>query len=239
VLGPVVEQGFAEDWKALQADVYSRVGDKNPQLVEISYYAGGRDRAKDTAEAVATSLEDYVARTWRSSDGAFLESQLEALQSDIADTTERLAAARRDLRSAPADEAAAARSRVADLDAILNEQRSGYADLKAFDGTDAGTLTRVDEAWTVRSPLRPTPLVLAVAGAAAALVIAVGWLHVFGRLRGEPPTPIAAPAPQPHGPTALRDLRAHRSDRNARVSPWAGPETLRPQPEQHTRASER
>ena len=240
VLGPLVEMGHAEDWKQVQADVYSRVGDKNPQLVEISVYQGDRDRAREMANAVAASLESFVGKALRSSDGAFLASQLQSLRADIATTTRQLADARAALASASAADADAARARVDDLLATLAEQRSGYADLRTLDGTEAGTLTRVDEAWTVRSPLRPTPVVLAVAGAAAVLIVGVGWIHVFGR--GRAPTPAApgrAPS-QPHGPTPLRDLRAHRtSDTRPRVSPWAGPEPLQQQPEQRTRASER
>lgn len=238
VLGPLVETGDAADWKKLQPDVYSRVGDKNPQLVEISYYASDRERAREMADAVATSLERFVNGAVRSSDGAFLSAQMRALRADIAVTSRQLAEARAQLRSATPEGEAAARERVDALLGTLAEQRSGYADLRTLDGADSGTLTRVDEAWTVRSPLRPTPVVLAVAGAAAALVVAIGWLHVFGRGR-TPRAAVPGSAPQPHGPTPLRDLRSHRNDGRPRVNPWAGPEPLRQQPEQRTRASER
>jgi len=239
VLGPLAEAGYAEDWKQVQADVYSRVGDKNPQLVEISVYANDRDLAGEMADAVATSLEAFVGRALRSSDGAFLEAQLQSLRADVEVTTRQLADARAEARSASGASAAAARARVDELSATLTEQRSGYADLRTLDAAAAGTLTRVDEAWTVRSPLRPTPVVLAVAGAAAMLIVAVGWIHVFGRARVALPAEVDPATPQPHGPTALRDLRAHRTEARARVSPWAGPEPLRQQPEPRTRASER
>lgn len=238
VLGPLVETDGPDDWKGIQPDVYSRVGDKNPQLVEISYYAGDREQAREMADAVATSLERFVNGAVRSSDGAFLAAQMRALRADIGVTTRQLVEARGELRSAAPEDEAAARERVDALLGTLAEQRSGYADLRTLDGTDAGTLTRVDEAWTVRSPLRPTPVVLAVAGAAAALIVAIGWIHLFGRGRA-PRTAVPDSAPRPHGPTPLRDLRSHRTDGRARVTPWAGAEPAQQQTEQRTRASER
>lgn len=238
VLGPLVEASRVEDWKQLQADVYSRVGDKNPQLVEISVYANDRRRAEEMADAVAGSLEAFARRALRSSDGAFLEAQLQSLRTDIEATTRELTSARGEASSATGAAAIDARARVDELQATLTEQRSGYADLRTLDAAEAGTLSRVDEAWTVRSPLRPTPMVLAVAGAAAVLIVAVGWLHLFGRGPAPAPVGTGATGRQPHQPTALRDLRAHRATPRAPATPWAGPEPPRQRPEERTRASE-
>lgn len=215
VLGPLVEQGYADSWRELQPDIFARVGDKNPQLVEISVYAGDREEAARLATAVAKSLQKVSRAALASSDKFFVGEQLTALQDDIVRTNEDLARARSELIGAPPPRAEALRSRIEELQATLAEQRSSYTELDSMDTSEAGALAPVDAAWTTRSPLRPTPVVLALAGCAIGLLLAVGWVHLFDRrpvLATTTAVPDARPAPERHG----RQRNGH-----ARASAWA------------------
>lgn len=181
VLGPLVEDGYAKSWRELEPDIFARVGDKNPQLVEISVYAGERAEAARLATAVAESLKEASRTAITSSDRFFLSQQLDALEGDLVSTTQELTLTRQQLAAADADEAEALRLRIEDLQATLAAQRSSYAELDNLDTSEAGALSTVDAAWTTRSPLRPTPVVLGIAGAAIGFVLAVGWVHLFDR----------------------------------------------------------
>lgn len=237
VLAPLVDDGYADSWKQIQRDVYARVGDRNPQLVEISVYADDDDLARRMVDAVATSLERFVERSSRSDDDDFLDAQLGAIRSDVMATTQQLADSRRALEQATPVRAKALRSRVDYLQAALAEQRSGYTSLRTLAAMGAGTLTRVDEAWTARSPLRPTPLVLALAGAMTALLAGIAWIHLFGVGRPQPPAATAT-RPRPHAPSTLRDVRFHRTGPLAPAAGRNGLVHAATQPEQSTRASE-
>jgi glycosyltransferase involved in cell wall biosynthesis/capsular polysaccharide biosynthesis protein len=237
VLAPLVDDGYADGWKQIQRDVYARVSDRNPQLVEISVYADDDGLAREMVDAVATSLERFVERSSRSDDDDFLQAQLRAIRSDVVATTQQLTDSRRALEAAPPAQEAALRARVDSLQGTLAEQRSGYTSLRTLAAIGAGTLTRVDEAWTARSPLRPTPLVLALAGAMTALLAGIAWLHLFGTGRPQPPA-VPATTPHPHNPSTLRDLRVHRTGPPAPATGRNGFAHVRNQPEQPTRASE-
>jgi glycosyltransferase involved in cell wall biosynthesis/capsular polysaccharide biosynthesis protein len=229
VLEPVAEAGFADSWKHLQDDVFSQVGDKNPQMVQISVYAGDRAEAGRLARAVAASLIEVSRESLRSSDGAFLRKQLDDLQAEITATSTALETEREVLAGLRGDDADTARSRVEELEARLADQRSAFAELGSLDKVSAGVLFLVDSAWTTRSPLRPTPVVLGLAGATIGAMLAAGWIHLFSRGRRlDPvvghPVPAHVPSPSPardHG-------QATHGVSNGYASParWAAPDGL-------------
>ena len=110
------------------------------------------------------------------------------------------------------------RARIADLQATLAEQRSSYTELDAIDTSESGQLSLVDAAWTTRSPLRPTPLVLAVAGAAAGLTLGAAWVHLFSQ---HPPSgPPMTPVPELRG----REEDTRRGSGRRRTATWAAPD---------------
>ena len=94
--------------------------------------------------------------------------------------------------------------------------RSNYTELDALDTSEAGELTVVDEAWSTRSPLRPTPLVLALAGMAIGLTLGIAWVHLFDRR--PPGVPTAAPVPAPDIP---EQPQQYRQNGRARSTAWA------------------
>lgn len=221
VLGPVAEAGWAGSWRDLQPDVFARVGDKNPQLVEISVYADGRDKAADLVSAVAQSLLRASRDAITSSDRSFLREQLDALETDIARSNRELQRLQDLLTTTTAtEERTTLVSRIEDVQASLVELRGSYAELDTLDTSEAGELAVVDEAWTTRSPLRPTPLVLALAGFAIGLTLGIGWIHLFDRRPPRPPA--TAPVPAPELPQQPQQQR--RQHGRGRASAWAANE---------------
>jgi uncharacterized protein involved in exopolysaccharide biosynthesis len=204
VLGPVAEAGFADSWKDLQDDVFAQLGSKNPQLVQISVYAGDEDEARRLADAVASALSRQARSALTTGDNAFVRRQIGSVRAEIAATTAALEEAQEALSDAPEASREELRGRVEALEATLHQQRSSFAELSDLDSSAVGSLSLIDEAWTSRSPLRPAPLVLGIAGGAAGFTIAAGWAHLFGRPRQRPavrrPRAGAPPAPLPTSP---------------------------------------
>lgn len=190
VLGPVAEEGWAESWRELQPDVFARVGDKNPQLVEISVYTNSREKSAALATAIAGSLVDASRAAISSSEQSFLSEQVGSLERSIQRTNQELLLLEDQLAEADSAERPALTTRVEELQGTLAEMRASYAELNTLDTSGAGELAVVDEAWTTRSPLRPTPLVLGLAGLAIGLTLAIGWVHLFDR---RPPGTLASP----------------------------------------------
>ncbi len=219
VLGPLVEEGWAESWRDLQRDVFARVGDKNPQLVEISVYTDDRERSAELASAVADSLLRAARAAIDSDTRFFLRGQVSALEADIASAETEVQRLRERLPTVTPQKAPALRDRIADLQATLGELRSSYVELDAMDTSESGRLAIVDPAWTTRSPLRPTPLVLAVAGLAIGFTLALGWIHLFDR---RPPE--RRPTEGPTQSTVPEQPRAR--DGHARASAWAGTDPM-------------
>ncbi len=186
VLGPVADDGFARSWKQLQGDVFAQLGDKNPQLVQISVYAGNEQEAGRLARAVAASLQRTAREALASDESGFLTKQLDAQQAEIRATMQVLESRQAALSSASPQRRQVLRGRIEETRTSLDQQRSTYAELSSMDSTTVGSLTLVDEAWTTRSPLRPAPLVLGIAGAAAGATLAAGWAQLFGRPRTTP-----------------------------------------------------
>lgn len=196
VLGPVAEAGFAESWRQLQADVHVQNGAKNPQLVQISVYSGDPEEAKLLAAAVGEQLT-RVARSGASSpQRRFLQDQVDGLQRAVTTTSAELEVVLRSLGSTTGDEREQLEASADELRGELTELQRNYAELEQLDTTSVGQVSTVDAPWVTRSPLRPTPIVLAVAGAAFGFTLAVGWVHLFGRGR-----PASSPVPVPETAT--------------------------------------
>ena len=206
VLGLVADAGFAETWRDLQPDVFSRVGDKNPQLVRISVYQNDRAGAARLASAVADALIVAAADLLESPGSEFVQGQVAAIEQDIRTTDAELQRLRSRLEAVGPGRHANLRGRIARLQSTLAEQRGSFGELGRIDTSDTAAVSVVDEAWTTLSPLRPTPLVLALAGAAIGALLAVAWVHLFGRpprsrkRHGRPPTGTTdlPPVLQPH-----------------------------------------
>jgi capsular polysaccharide biosynthesis protein len=216
VLGPVAEDGWAEGWRDLQPDVYARVGDKNPQLVEISVYTDSREKSAELVSAIAQSLLRASREAITSSDRSFLREQISALEADIARTNRELLRLEDELAVADSDARPTIADRIVEVQETLVQLRGSYAELDTLDTSEAGELAVVDEAWTTRSPLRPTPVVLALAGFAIGLTLGVGWIHLFDRR--PPRTPATAPVPATDIPEQHQQRRQHG---RARPSAWA------------------
>lgn len=192
VLGPVARQGFADSWRDLQSDVHAQVGDKNPQLVQISVYDTTPRRAVALADAVAAQLAKLTRQAAAAPEQSFVAEQTLDLRAQIESTSADLDRAERELEALPPvdgrsdDQAARAqelRTRVDELRSGLVELQRGYADLDGLDHGELGVATVADPAWPTRSPLRPTPLALVVAGAGVGVALVVGWVQLFSRDR--------------------------------------------------------
>lgn len=221
VLGPVAEQGFARDWRSLRDDVHAQTGDKNPQLVQISAYAGSATEAGALASAIADQLIAVARDGGASPRERFVQEQIAALERDISRQTGALRRARDAAGRADPEERLLALARVDEIRTTLTELQGSYAELTSLGSPAVAELTLVDAAWTTRSPLRPTPVALVIAGAALGFGLVAGWVHVLGRRRAE------TPEDPPAGPTG--DVRPMRPE------PWGGserPSTLpsRPSP---------
>jgi glycosyltransferase involved in cell wall biosynthesis/capsular polysaccharide biosynthesis protein len=216
VLAPVAEDGWADDWRDLRDDVIARTGEKNAQLVEISVYTDDRQKSEELATAVADSLMRESRELITSSDRSFLREQLDALEDDIAREQRELLRLQDTLATAAEADRPAIADRIEGIQARLVEMRSSYAELDTLDTSEAGELSVVDEAWSTRSPLRPTPLVLALAGMAIGLTLGIAWVHLFDRR--PPVVPATAPMPAPDIP---EQPQQRRQNGHVRASTWA------------------
>jgi glycosyltransferase involved in cell wall biosynthesis/capsular polysaccharide biosynthesis protein len=191
VLGPVAEAGFAESWRELQPDVHVQTGAKNPQLLQISVYSGDPRDATQLAGAVSDQLVRVAASGAASPQLRFVREQVDGLQRAVRSTSRELEATLVSLDSASGDEREVLQATADRLRRDLTELQRGYAELEQLDHAGVGLLTTVDSPWVTRSPLRPTPIGLAAAGAALGLTLAAGWVHVVDP--GRPATPLPAP----------------------------------------------
>lgn len=191
VLGPVADAGFSDSWRGLQDEVHVQTGAKNPQLVQISAYSGSPDEASDLAAAVSDQLVRVANdETTSSQRYSFLEEQLTGLERSVTRTSQELDEVLLELQTAQNDERRQRLTTRAEvLRSDLTELQTTYAELEKLDTADLGLLSVVDSPWVTRSPLRPTPVILAAAGAGFGLVLATGWVHLFGGGRPAPPTP--------------------------------------------------
>ncbi len=216
VLGPLVDDGWAETWRDLQRDVFARVSDKNPQLIEISVYTDARESSAQLAAAVAASLLRTARSAIESDEQFFLRQQVNALEDDITAAEREAQRVRDRLVTASAEVAPALRGRLVQLQGSLAELRSSYVELDGRDTSEAGELGVVDEAWTTRSPLRPTPVVLGVVGLIIGLTLAIGWIHLFDR------RPPAGGGTGEFDPATIPQQHPRNRNGHTRASAWAG-----------------
>jgi glycosyltransferase involved in cell wall biosynthesis len=228
VLGPVAAAGFADDWRQLQDDVHAQTGDKNNQLVQISAYAGDAATAEALATAVGEELLTVTEEAAATPQREFVQDQLSGLRADITSTEDTLRAVEAQMQEAAGtEEATEAQERVGALRSRLLRLQGTYSDLQASDQAGIGTVTLVDEAWVTRSPLRPTPVVLAAAGAGAGFLLALGFAQLASRRRRRKEraaawpvrTSVVAPRDRP-APTLIDDLPVREDEA------WAAPEEL-------------
>lgn len=197
VLGPVAKQGFADSWRELHRNVHVQTGTQNPQLIQISAYGSDAAEASSLATAVAERLERVADARTSSPQLEFLADQVRSLEKAITITSEDLDATLRRAEEATGEEVVALERQAAEQRRTLSELQSSYTELQQLSSTRAGQITTVDEAWVARSPLRPTPVALTLAGAAFGFALATGWIYLFGRGRPAPPTPAPGTAPGP------------------------------------------
>jgi len=226
VLGPVANEGFADDWRELHEDVQTQTGESNPQLVQISVYASTRSGAKRLAAAVAEQLVLVTSKGASAPQQEFLRSQLRRLESEITNTGEALGGVQERLAAlSPTADATALERQAQQLRSTLAELQRNYTEMRQLGNSDVASVTRIDTAWVSRSPLRPTPIVLTVAGAATGLILALGWIHLFSR-SGSPRGPGNAPTRRT-GPARSRESESNGGARPMRPEPWAKPEPFR------------
>ncbi len=194
VLGPVADAGFADSWRQLQPDVHVQTGTKNAQLVEVSVYSDDPAAATSLAAAVRDQLVEVAESGTTSPRRRFVREQVTGLQQAVEETASELDTVSVALASADGEERTRLQSSADQLRRDLTELQSSYAELQQLDTADAALLTPVDSPWVTRSPLRPAPLALAVAGAAVGLTLGTGWVHLFGRRRPAPPAPLPGAA---------------------------------------------
>lgn len=197
VLGPVADAGFAGSWRELQPDVHVQTGAKNPQLVQITVYKGDPEQAAALAGAVSDQLVEVAESGTTSPQRRFVREQVTGLQQAVQDTASELEAVSEALAAATGDERARLSSTADQLRRDLTDLQSSYAELEQLDNADVALLAAVDSPWVTRSPLRPTPIVLAVAGTAVGITLATGWVHLFDRRRPATPAPVPGPAAGP------------------------------------------
>jgi glycosyltransferase involved in cell wall biosynthesis/capsular polysaccharide biosynthesis protein len=190
VLGPVAASGFADSWRQLQPNVQVQQGTKNPQLIQLSVYADTPKGATALANAVTHELKRMASPGTASSQQRFITNQLRTLERTITVTSSNLEAALLALDATPEGERTAVLARVEALRQDIAALQGSYAQLERLDTANAGRLSVVDTPWTQRSPLRPTPIVLTIAGATVGLALAIGLVHLSVRRRPAPSAPV-------------------------------------------------
>jgi glycosyltransferase involved in cell wall biosynthesis/capsular polysaccharide biosynthesis protein len=215
VLAPVAKTEGIDDWRRLQDKVFVKPGDKNPLLMQIQVTGESADQSTRIAEAVAQQLVTMTRNATKSPATEFAQREIPKLEAEMRQTERRIDSLHKRLDAATDNATAAA------LEADLQDLRENLIDLQAshaalldrFTSAGAGEVRIVEHAYAATSPVRPDPLALSLAGTAAGLALAVGWLHLRS---GSPRTP---------GPMAPADSPPSRGGevRPMRVEQW-GPE---------------
>jgi glycosyltransferase involved in cell wall biosynthesis len=197
VLEPVAEAGYADDWQALQSQVHAQVGDKNPQLVQVTVDAPRAYEAEDLARAIGEQvvvLSEDAAKDQRS---RFFESQLLRLEGEINEIQDTIDAVSLDLNpDADADtvtEQSRQLRKLEDRREDLNEQYTAMVTLST-QFAEGAKVEVLENAYASRDPLRPDQLSLVAAGAGLGLACAAGVAYFAGRRRRPVRVDRSAPA---------------------------------------------
>lgn len=215
VLGPVAKAEGIDDWRELQDKIFVRPGDKNPLLLQIQVSGESRSQATRIAEAVAQQLVTLTENAATSRASQFAQREIPHVEAELRQTESRIDALHKRL-DATTDTAVAAalKADLQDLRGTLIELQSSHQALvESSASAGAGQVRVIEHAYATNSPVRPDPLALGLAGTAAGLALAVGWLHFR----------IGSPAsPGPRAPADSPGSR-HGEVRPMRVEPW-GPD---------------
>jgi len=181
VLGPVAEEEGLGDWRTLQNKVHARPGDKNPLLVQLQVTAGSGAEAELIAEAIARRLVAMTTNPANSPGRAFASREMGRLADEIRQTENRIEGLHMRLdATTESDTAASLEADVQDLRRTLMELEASYQSMldRFVTAGQAGQIQIVEHAYATTSPVRPDPVALTVAGIAAGVMLAVGWLHL-------------------------------------------------------------
>ena len=183
VLAPVAARGFADSWQDLQPQVNAQVGDKNPQLVEITAVASTTDAAQRLAEAVANQVVTLAREENNNRQNQFVAGQLTELQDQITQTQSAID----DINAQIAGGAPELtfRTELRRLNRTLEDQQSDYATmLETTANSPAGANVLVlEHAYATRHPIKPDMKSMVAAGAAVGLGIAATVCYIAGRRR--------------------------------------------------------
>jgi glycosyltransferase involved in cell wall biosynthesis len=231
VLKPVAQRGLAEDWRALQKDVYADTGDNNPQLVQITASAQTAEDAEHLAAAVAKQLVALAAGRRQDPQQVFAEQQVDRLAKDIVEIQNQIDSAQQQIDAVPSGNTASdLESRLADLRSTLSEQQAAYqamTDQAAQSYTDDARIEVLEQAYAARSPMRLNVVGLVGAGAGLGFALATIWVYLGGRRRRSPrfgdsvaghgvPQPVRTDAWAPH---SVPDSEPRDLPREVRVEP--------------------
>ncbi|HYJ70294.1 MAG TPA: glycosyltransferase [Nocardioidaceae bacterium] len=196
VLDPIADSGFADSWQDLQPQVHAQVGDKNPQLVQITAVAPTIGEADRLAEAVADQVVTLAeAEQQVGANGGFIEAQMGRLETQITDTQKEIDDAREeadDGTANPEDFAEETKRLEKDLDE-LQDKYAAFSQL-ATTAPEGASVAVLEHSYPTQHPLRPDQRTLIVAGAALGLALAAALAYLLGgrrrpvRLSSRPPT---------------------------------------------------
>jgi glycosyltransferase involved in cell wall biosynthesis/capsular polysaccharide biosynthesis protein len=183
VLAPVAADGFADSWQDLQPQVHAQVGDRNPQLVEITAVAPTADTAERLAESVADAVVALAREENNNRRNQFVAGQLTELQDQITQTQSAIDEINAEI-SAGASEASF-RTDLRRLNRTLEDQQSDYATmLETTANSPVGANVSVlEHAYTTRHPIRPDTKTMVAAGAGVGLALAATVCYIAGRRR--------------------------------------------------------
>jgi glycosyltransferase involved in cell wall biosynthesis/capsular polysaccharide biosynthesis protein len=186
VLEPVAQAGFADDWQNLVGRVHAQVGDKNPQLIQVTASAPRAWEAEDLANAIAERVVEMVQDQAENQRTEFVRSQLTRLEAEITDTQETIDRVSLDLNpEADPDTADEQTRQLRKLNEDLDDLNDRYFAMvtTASEFSEGAEVSVLEGAYTNRNPIRPDQKILAVAGAGVGLALAAGIAYIAGGRR--------------------------------------------------------
>ncbi|MPZ63258.1 MAG: glycosyltransferase [Propionibacteriales bacterium] len=186
VLRPVAESGFAKSWQELQRRVHAQVGDKNPQLVQVTVLAPTAHKADELAAAVADQVVTMSRDRGNSKRSRFANQQLARIEDKITATQERMDTVEGRLNpDATPRNAGELADELLQLEETLDNLEDEYADMQQLTGADpdGAKVAILEHSYPSRTALRPDLIALVAAGAGTGLALAAGLAYLSGRRR--------------------------------------------------------